>query len=384
VTPAAPRELLATCGADHVAMLCIFYVYGLGSALLIGSLELPAAVNLATGIWAAGAIATTTVAAVAMDRFMLSARELRLPSYGHVLLRSYALLLGLILIVPIVLFRIFIPVGRELVWATLATPLGLLWPQLMRFVRSFLPVRELPRRDGRHPSNGSPTETIRMYIGRAFAPVSFASPAFKLRILGVLLWSATFVLTAASARPWAAQWYLAVTAILMWLWFMNGLAQFIQNRAASFSELALLPGLGHPRSQRWALYRATLAPPLLTCSVLAALSLILASRKSDAADEVLRYGLILLVVLLVNAGTVFAQLFKKGPTRLTRCGLLLQLSMSIYIGPSLLRLSPHLPGWFTYALLATVFACAASLVVVTWMHARKLARLPHPFLDGAM
>jgi len=85
-------------------------------------------VNFATGNLAAGALATTTVAAAAMGRFTLSARELKLPSYGLVLLRSYALLLGLILIIPIVLFRIFIPEGRELVWATLATPLGCFGP----------------------------------------------------------------------------------------------------------------------------------------------------------------------------------------------------------------------------------------------------------------
>jgi hypothetical protein len=380
---AAPRELLATFGADHVAMLCIFYVYGLGSALLIGSLELPAAVNVATAIWTAGALATTTVAAAAISRFTLSARELKLPSYGLVLLRSYALLLGLILIIPIVLFRIFIPEGRELVWATLATPLGLLWPKLMKFVRSILPARALPRFDGKHASIDSPTETIRMYIGRAFAPVAFASRVFTLRILGVVLWSVPLVLTITSARPWLAQWYLALTAILILLWFMNGLAQFIQGRAASFAELALLPGLGHPGSQRWALYRATLVPPLFTCSFIAAISL-LVSWKSDATDQLLRYGLILLVVLLTNASIIIAQLFKKGPTRLTRFGLLMQLSMPIYIGPSLLRLSPHSPGWLTYALLATVSAGAATLLILTWIHTRKLARLPHPFLDHAM
>jgi hypothetical protein len=114
--------LLATFGTDHVAMLCIFYVYGLGSALLLGSLEVPAAVNLATGIWTAGALATTAVAAAAIRRFTLSALELMLPSYGLVLLRSYALLLGLIPILPIVLFRIFIPQGHQLVWVTLVTP----------------------------------------------------------------------------------------------------------------------------------------------------------------------------------------------------------------------------------------------------------------------
>jgi hypothetical protein len=291
--------------------------------------------------------------------------------------------LGLILILPIVLFRIFIPEGRDLVWATLATPLGLLWPKLMKFARSTLPALSLPQFDGRPPSIDSPTETIRMYIGRAFAPVSFASPVFTRRIFGVVLWSVPFVLTITSARPWVAQWYLAATAILIWLWFMNGLAQFIQSRAASFAELALLPRMGHPPSQRWALYRATLGPPLFTSSFIAAISL-LVSWKSDAPDQLLRYGLILLVVLLTNVSIIVAQLLKRGPTRLTRFGLLMQLSMPIYIGPSLLRLSPHLPGWLTYTLLATVFAGAASLLILTWMHVRKLARLPHSFLDSAM
>jgi hypothetical protein len=68
---------------------------------------------------------------------------------------------------------------------------------------------------------------------------------------------------------------------------MNGLAQFIQSRAAIFAELALLPGMGPPPRQRWALYRATLAPPLFACSFIAAISL-LVSWKSDAADQLHR------------------------------------------------------------------------------------------------
>jgi hypothetical protein len=380
---AAPRELLATFGADHVATLCIFYVYALGSALLIGSLAVPAAVNLATGIWVAGSLATTAVAAVAIGRFTLSARVLRLPSCGHVLFRSYALLLALILIIPTALFRIFIPEGRELVWATLAAPLGLLCPQLMKFLRSLLPVRALPRRDGGFPSTDSPTKTIRMYIGRAFAPVSIESAVFKLRILSLVFWSLPLLLTVANGRPRAAQWYLAATAILVWLWFMNALAQFIRCRDASFAELALLPGLGHPRSRRRALYCATLALPLLACSFLAAISLILMSWKSDAADQILLHGLILLVLLLGGASVVIAQLFRKGHTRLTRFGLLLQLSMPIYIWPSLLGLSRHSPGWFRYTVLGFLFAGVGSVVIAAWMQLRKLARLPHPFLDGA-
>jgi hypothetical protein len=373
---AAPRELLATFGADHAAMLCIFYVYGLGSALLIGSLEVPAAVNLATGMWVAGSLATMTVAAVAIGRFTLSARVLRLPGCGRVLFRSYALLLTLIVIIPIALFRIFIPEGRELIWATLAAPLGLLCPKLMKFVRS------LPRLEGGIPANGLPTETIRMYIGRAFAPVSFASAAFKLRILSLVFWSVPLLLTVANGRPRAAQWYLAITAILVWLWFMNALAQFIQCRDASFAELALLPGLGHPRSQRWALYCAALAPPLLACSLLAAISLILMSWKPDAADQILLHGFILLFLLLAGAGVVTAQLFRKDRTRLTRSGLLLQLSMPIYIWPSLLPLSQHSPSWFKYTILGLLFAGMGGVAIVAWIQLRKLARLPHPFLDG--
>jgi hypothetical protein len=207
---------------------------------------------------------------------------------------------------------------------------------------------------------------------------------FTLRILGVVLWSIPFVLTITSAPPWVVQWYLAITAILIWFWFMNGLAQFIQSRAASFAELALLPGMGLPPASDGPSIAPHWLPPLLACSFIAAISL-LVSWKSDAADQLLRFGLILLFVLLANASIIIAQLLvKRGPTRLTRFGLLMQLSMPIYIGPSLLRLSPQLPGWFNYTLLATVFAFAASLLIATWIQVRKLARLPHPFLDGAM
>src|SRR6202043_2199888 len=109
-----------------------------------------------------------------------------------------------------------------------------------------------------------------------------------------------------------------------------------------------------PPGQRWALYRAALAPPLLACSFIAAISL-LVSWKSDAADQLLRYSLTLLLVLLTNASMIIAQLLlKSGPTRLTRFVLLGQFTLPIYFGQSLLRLSPQLPRLLIYALLATV------------------------------
>jgi len=54
------------------------------------------------------------------------------------------------------------------------------------------------------------------------------------------------------------------------------------------------------------------------------------------------------------------KLFQKGPTRLTRFGLLMQLSMPPLHRTVLLRLSPHSPGWLTYSLLAMVSAFAAN------------------------
>jgi hypothetical protein len=53
-------------------------------------------------------------------------------------------------------------------------------------------------------------------------------------------------------------------------------------------------------------------------------------------------------------------------------------------GPAVKTVERQLPRLHIYALLATVFAGAASLLIVTWIQVRKLARLPHPFLDGAM
>jgi hypothetical protein len=106
------------------------------------------------------------------------------------------------------------------------------------------------------------------------------------------------------------------------------------------------------------------------------------SWKPDAADQILLHGLILLFLLLAGAGVVTAQLFRKDRTRLTRSGLLLQLSMPIYIWPSLLPLSQHSPSWFKYTILGLLFAGMGGVAIVAWIQLRKLARLPHPFLDG--
>jgi hypothetical protein len=382
------RELLATFGKQGL-ILFVMYVYSLGSSLLVGaSMKKPVVLDLGTDLWTAGDLAVVIGAAACMARFAKSARELRLPDHRPVMLRSYALLLTLVVIFPIILFRIFIPDGWRLIWITLAMPLCLLWPQLARMIRSRTPSHWGAFTKAKHYHIRSPSDAIRVYFGNAFAPVSIASRVFQLRTLGVVLLAVPLVLAQTDiARPvrWLAPFYLALTAGLTWVWLMTGLARFIVGRSAAFAELALLPGLGDPASQRRAFYVAALARPMCVYTFFAALALFWVWWTSHALRPVVQLAAVLVLLALFSGGSIVGQLLVQRNRRTpTVTNQVYSLSAQLYVAIVLMNSASalaHLADRFTLIYFSSLLLLAAILLILVGRYARRLARRPHPFLQ---
>jgi hypothetical protein len=381
-------ELLATFGKLGLILL-FMCVYSLGSSLLIGaSMQRPVVLDLATDLWTAGDLAVVIGAAGCMARFAKSARELRLPDYRPVMLRSYALLLTLVVIFPIILFRIFIPDGWRLIWITLAMPLCLLWPKLARMIRSRTASHWSAFTKAKHYRIRSPSDAIRVYFGNAFAPVSIDSRVFTLRILGLVLLTVPLVLAQTDiARPlrWLAPFYLALSAGLTWVWLMTGVARFIVGRSAAFAELALLPGLGNPASQRRAFYLAALARPMRVYAFFSALALFWAWSTSHALRPVVQLAAVLVCLALFSGAIIVGQLLVRRGARTPKTTAQVSLiSAQLYIAIILFNSVPvlvNLADRVTLIYYSSLLLLAAILLILTRRYARRLAQHPHPFLQ---
>jgi len=385
------HELSAIYGAPKGSIPVIWYVLCFGSNfVVIAAAHTSAAVlNLLTFLWIVGAFPLVFGAAASMAQFVKSARELRLPDHRSMMLRHYALLLTLVVVAPIVLFRIFIPDGWRLIWIILGTPLGLLWPKLAQLVRSRTPSRARVHTKTRHYPTRSPSDAIRVYYGNAFAPVPMASRVFKLRILGMVLWSLPLTLAEADfARPvrWLVPFYLGLTGSLAWVWLMTGLARFNFGRGAAFAELALLPGLGNPESQRRAFYFAALARPMGLSAFFSVIAVIWEWSTTHALRPVVQLSVAMIFLVLFSGSSIIAQLLLQRTPRIPPAKQAYQLSMPIYIVFSLMYSAPVLgekrtPPSFIFIFYSCLLLLAAFQLIWTGRYVRRLAERPHPFLQ---
>lgn len=379
------RELSATIGMPWPGLyLPIFYVYGLGSALLVGSASNRSdSLDLATALWVTGDLAVSIGAAVCLDRFARSARDLRLPDPGATMRRIYAWLGTFLVIVPILLFRIFMPGGRELILATVIMPVCLGFPRLARLVRP--PGRSrsgAPAPGGRYPIR-SPSGVIRVYVGSAFAPVPVASRAFVSRLSVAAIGLAPLLLAgSAAARPmrWLVPYYLGGSAALIWVWLMNSLARFNVNRSAQFAELALLPGLGSAASQRRAFYRAVLGPPMVVLAFFSALALMWERATSHPWRQIGFLGGVLAFLMLLSAVNIVGQLLVVRTRPTTRVMQIYLLSLQFYATFISIRAESLLAVTFPLLFCGSLTLLSVIAVVSVVGHVRRLARLPHPFL----
>jgi hypothetical protein len=379
-----PRELLATFGRERLTTLCLVYVFCLGSALAIGSTQLRGTAATATVLWTVGALVIALVARASFLRFAAVACEIRLPDYGGVLQRSHASLLVLTLALPIASFWFLIPEGRYWICLTLLVPLGVQVSTLSSRFRSCGPAR----RDVGSPLRGAATRSsshvIRMFIGRAYTPLSVGSRAFTVRVLCVVLWSVPLGLLFNSVALVWTEVYVALTAVAAWMWFLQSLGQFARDRPASYAELALLPGLGSAAARRRGLYRAVLAPPLLSLASLIGIGLLAAYLADHSAEHLLRRGFGYAVLLMYCAVGILQLLFMKR-TVPVRVAMLLPSFVPLIIAPTLVGGLP-IDAWSVHSPLARVFSAALLLFAVIpfcllWIYGYGLARSPHPFLE---
>ena len=388
--PAMRRELTAVIGTSRpVILLAFFYIYGLGSALVIGSVsERPGVMDLATVFWVSGDLAVVVGVGACLARFTRTVRELRLPVPAGTLRRVYAIVGAFVIVIPIVLFRIFVPEGRELIGATLIVPLGLWLPRLGRDLGGRRWVGWRTSRRGRYPIR-CPSDVIRVFVGSAFAPIPVASDRFAARLLVMVLWGAGLMVVERriSLQPasWAVPVYLGVTGGGVWIWLMASVAGFIHARPAVFAELALLPGLGGAVRQRRSLYWALLARPIGAWTFFSVLTCLWTwSQNHDARAVVLEVGALAFLALL-SSYFIVMQLLAKRTIPTTKIMYAVQLCNTPLITANLVSSAvsymSKMPGLVGEISLGGLLVVAAILQFTACRYARRLARLPHPFLQ---
>ncbi len=408
VIPAMRRELSAVIGTSrHVILLAFFYIYGLGSALVIGSVSRgPGVIDLATVFWAGGDVAVVVGVGACLARFTRTVRELRLPVPAGTLRRVHALVGAFVIVIPIVLFRIFVPEGRELIGATLIVPLGLWLPRLGRDLgwRRGVGARGEGGRGmgagassthGRHPTR-SPSDVIRVFMGSAFAPIPVASGRFAARLLLWVLWGSGLMVAerGISLRPascvvptanWVVAVYLAVTGVGIWVWLMASLAGFFHARPAAFAELALLPGLGDAARQRRALYWAVLARPMVLWAFFSGLACLWAWSGRQDARYVELIGGALAFLALFSSYFLVLQLLGKRTVPTTKIMCAVNLCNIPFVTASLVsnavRYMSKMPGLAGEISLGGLLIVTAIMQFMACRYAWRMARLPHPFLQ---
>jgi hypothetical protein len=380
-----PKELLATFGMERLTSLWVVYLFCLGSALVIGSTRLRALAAMATVLWTVGALVITLVARQSFLRFAAAAREIRLPDYTSVLKRSHAWLLGLTLALPILLFWSLIPEGRYWLCITLLVPLGVQSATFFGRSHSNEASRQSAAavRAGNAPLR-SPGRTIRMFIGRAYAPVFIRSRTFSVKASCVVLWSVSLWLILISTALVWMEIYVALTALGVWTWYLRSLGQFVRGRPGAYGELALLPGLGNVAAQKRGLYWAVLAPPLASLAGLIGVGLLAAYGVDHSAAHLIGRSVGWAIFLLYCAYGILQLVFSKR-TVTTWEALALPSFVPLVIAPTLFR-APPIHAWFAPSpleriLLITLFLFAVVPVCLLWIYVYGLARSPHPFLE---
>jgi hypothetical protein len=211
-----------------------------------------------------------------------------------------------------------------------------------------------------------------------------ASAEFRLRIVAGILWSLPLVLAqtpVASSLRWLVPFYLGLSASLVWVWMVLGLARFIVTRSATFAELALLPGLGNSRSQRRAFYLAALTRPLGVSAFFSVLAIAWAWSRTSAWYSVAQLSCLLLFLMLFSGSNIVGQILLRRTTRTRTAKQIYLLSVQFYLVYMLMISARRLAGEFPLIFYVCLVLFAAFLLVVTGRYVRKLAARPHPFLQ---
>jgi hypothetical protein len=152
------------------------------------------------------------------------------------------------------------------------------------------------------------------------------------------------------------------------------------------AELALLPGLGNPETQRRAFYFAALARPMCLCAFFSVIAVIWEWSTTHALRAVVQLSVALIFLMLLSGTTIIGQLLLQRTPRIPPPKQVYQLSMPIYIAFSLMysasvlaeKRTPTLFGFLFYSCLLLL---AAFALIWTGRYVRRLAERPHPFLQ---
>jgi hypothetical protein len=237
---------------------------------------------------------------------------------------------------------------------------------------------------------------IRVFLGSAFAPIPVASRRFAARLLVVVLWGAGLMLAergisirlaswVVATASWVVPVYLGVTGVGIWVWLMTSLAGFIHARPAPFAELALLPGLGDAARQRRALYWAVLARPMGAWTFFSVLTCLWTWSQGHHARDVGLVGSALAFLALFSGYLIIVQLLAPRTVPTTTLLLVFQLCYLPLITANMVWSAVgdvfKMPSRVGMIALGGLLICTAMVQFMACRYARRLARLPHPFLQ---
>jgi hypothetical protein len=372
---------------DGLAPLFSVYMFSLVPALLIGAAPLPRAAIVAVVMWTNGALIVGAGSAYCLCRFHRQASELLLPACRLLLRRAIVCLTAVVVVLPTISFWMFAPGSRP--WLALITAA----PLIAALTVGLCMRTSAERSSGSRHANSRYThrtasQDIRIFMGGPFVPLSAGLRARGLAAIGLILWAAPPVLCLMlSVRAWKilVTTYLTVTGLVIWGWFMVALARFGSHSASNFAELALLPGLGDATRRRHALYRATLARPLLLAFCALAVFSLFTAWQSHSPARIERSFFCGILVLLSCCAMAFQLLMAKGSSG-KRVGLVFAINsvlVPFVITQTVLTL-PDRP-WFSHSAVPWIYdlflaVLAAGPLTVIWVYTNGVARQAHPFL----
>jgi hypothetical protein len=226
---------------------------------------------------------------------------------------------------------------------------------------------------------GEPARVIRTCLGPLHAPTYGVGRALRLAAeVGVA--TGVFLLWGAWRLGWHWGWRVAVFLGVFYSWaaFGQRIIGVLLRVNGELAELALLPGLGDRRAQLRALYRACLVPPLLVGGIIAVAGIVAALIENVSLEADGRVLLWMLSTMLLGVTATVTALV--GQRRIWPSWIAILCLFVALIAWMLIASGTHTVSDLPARPLARWLAVPGACCVILIISARRLNRLPHPFV----
>jgi hypothetical protein len=227
--------------------------------------------------------------------------------------------------------------------------------------------------------HGEPARVIRTCLGPLYAPTYGVGRALRL-VAEVGLASGVFLVWGAWRLGWHWGWRVAVFLCVFYSWVAFGqrLIGVLLRVNGELAELALLPGLGDRRAQLRALYRACLVAPLLVGGIVVVAGTVAALIENASLEADGRVLLWMLSTMLLGVTATVTALV--GQRRIWLSWIAILCLFVALVAWMLIASGTHTVSDLPARPLARWLAVPGACCVILIISARRLNRLPHPFV----